>query len=184
MMAELLDKIFSRFASDLGELEESLFNDLSLNQGDLEKEKIQHASLFAKWAMFTALALKDFREQKRMVELEAWPRALERSKFHLEEMGEKTTVAAVDAGAKQDGTYQAAIKLRDEAEHLLDIMKRCEQAFWHRKTMLELLSFRTNLEKSADPKEADFDWSPSQKSQEASLDDLETRAKGILKGEK
>lgn len=187
-MAQLLESHLKRYISNPDQLEEDLFRDLSVDREDLNNSCFNQTALFAKWAVMTSMADNMYRRYKRHVAEEVWPQACQKARQDLESEGKKITETAVEHRACLDPAYNAAKEIQVKHGAVLDILKRVESAFWHRKAMLEVLKFRTGREENAAPKPQTEleEWAnrAGKPDNDMSIEDLEAAAKNILKRSK
>lgn len=151
-MARLLEHVFQEYLDDPGKLEADLFEDLELNQENVIPAKFRHAASATKWAVLASIADSHYRTQKEHAEGEVWSSACIAARKEIEQFGKKSAQYEVIEKANLDPAYRRAKALLRKLGHVLDIIKKVESGFWHRKTMLEAISDRDRREEFAAPR--------------------------------
>lgn len=184
-MAQLLENFLHRYLNDPGSLEADLFNDISIDRDNVQDACFKQPHLFAKWAVIASMADTKYRNQKRYVNEEVWPQACIKAREELTKYGGKVTVGEVDHKAMLDPAYQSAKNLQATYGAILDIIKKVESAFWHRKSMLEQLAGRVRREENAAPKPKSEleEWADrcGRNDTNLSVDELEALASAAIK---
>ena len=160
-MAILLERLYRNFLTDPGSLEEEIFNDLAIRKAELAEEGYRHPEKFAKWAILASIAETEYRAVKRAMEEFVWPTQANKITLKLEELGQRATKDRVDTAVRATKEYQDQANLISEHGAVLDIMKKAESAFWHRKDMLRTFGYKQREEEFAKPIEDSElkDWS-------------------------
>lgn len=150
-MAELYERIYERFITDPGQLEDMAFRDLVVDRDAIPTNMLTQHEKYLKWGMLVAIAEAKFNEEQRLIVEEIWPRARRLARKTLESVGTKPTEGAIEEEAYGDEDFLTASRRRAKHRFLADILKKVESAAWQRKDMLMGLNSRQKSELSGYP---------------------------------
>lgn len=192
-MAVLLQNIFQGYLEDPSSLEEDMFNAVTINRADIREDCKRQPSTYLHWATLAAIADSEFRKMKRHVEKQVWPEVAAAARAELLESGQRPTEAAINELASPNPMYQDAMENLSRYGHVLDIMRKVQEALWQRRDMLKLLNYRSDNDAAHRPNVAPEEtatheleqWADStlkpKRASDMSTEDLERHARSILR---
>lgn len=151
-MAELYERLYERYLEEPGRLEEDLSRDLSFCPENLDEKRQSHAQVFSKWAIMASIAETKYRIHKDFINTHLWPDLKDHARRVLLSKNERDTKERMEEMAYRDPAYISAAETRRKLGQVLDILKKAESAFWHRKDMIGGMSRRERREEFATPK--------------------------------
>ena len=146
-MAELYEHMFRRFLDKPGDLEEEVANDVSIRETDLKSECVRQPSLYIKWSSLVAIAYTEYKKRKRHYE-RTWAWGATQARNYYADSEIKATEGRIEERVRQTPEVATTEDDLTQYAHILDIMKKCQEALWQKRDMLKLLMMRTGAEGS------------------------------------
>lgn len=187
-MAWYYQVCYNNYFESLETLHEDVKKAMKIDSDSIFTECQEQSGNFTRWAILTSIAETEFRKSKSNLSGYAWPLALEWAKAQLSDVVRAPSETKLKEEAYRCPAYVSALEELRQRGELLDILKKVESGMWHRKSMLEKMSFRQGREEHSSPKQPSGEmvelesWAGDpQTYKKRSLQSLEDHARQVMK---